>query len=433
MSRRHSPLPIPLVAMQNNALILGKPGAGKSALARLIFEAEIDTGHRATFIDPMGDAAGIRLTPQGKPSRFKDVVIMGGPHADIPIAEEDGPKCGKFVAQSRSSFLIDLSGLLASEQSRFMGGFADQLYENMAVPTLLLVDEAHLFAPQQRGDGEASSYLINRMVRLNSQGRKRGIFLWLMTQRPARISKNIIAGTETLIAMKMTTPRDIDAMEEWLSAHDSGQGREAKTAVPKLKVGEAIVWSPGADFFSQVQFPFHTTFDSGRTPMHGETIGKINIPKVTDLAEIAKAFGITTTGDARDETIAALRADLSSARDSLSRERAERARIGGELAAVTVRETNLLNMIIAIQNRIGAAIGSPPIVALPIMEPYEKYLMVEGPDGIVRPMPRTGDNTSLIAGARGRMKSAIAPDQAPPAKPAAKKKPAISPRPKRKT
>lgn len=400
-------LPIPAKAMQNNGLILGKPGAGKSALARFLFESELDAGHRAIFVDPMGDAAGIRLTPDREPSRFSDVVIMGGTHGDLPITADDGAKVGKFVARSRQSFLIDVSEMIQSEQLRFMGGFADQLYENMAVPSLLLVDEAHLFAPQERG--EASSYLINRMTRLNSQGRKRGIFLWLMTQRPARISKNIIAGTETLVAMKMNTPRDLHAMEEWLSAHDPEQAKEARTKVPRLSVGEAIVWNPAADFFKQVQFPFHSTFDSGRTPEHGETIGKVDIPKIADLAALAEAFGITSTDDPRDEEIRVLKREARDLRDALATEGNRLVKCQKALGEVTLREERLLVLLLALQHRIGAAIGSPAIEPLPITEPFERYLMVEGTDGVVRPMRRDGDNRALVPDARRRMRTAKNP------------------------
>lgn len=400
-------LPIPELALTNNGLILGKPGAGKSALARLLFEHTMDSGHRAIFSDPMGDAAGIRLTPEGKRSRFNKVVIIGGPHADIPITPEDGAKVGKFVAQSRWSFLLDLSDLLQAEQVRFMGHFADALYEHMAVPALLLVDEAHLFAPQERG--EASSFVINRMVRLNSQGRKRGIFLWLMTQRPARISKNLIAGTESLVAMKMTTPRDIAAMEDWLSAHDPDQAREVKTIVPKLKAGEAIVWIPGAEFFNRVQFPFHSTFDSGRTPEHGETIGKIEIPKVADLTEIAAAFGTTAAGDVRDEEIAALRAEVRNLRDQRDTERRDHRATRDRLETVSTREERAVGILVELQMRIGAAIGSQRIEPLHISAPYEQFVMVEATDGVVRPMPRAGANKALVQPARRRMTDAKLP------------------------
>lgn len=401
-------LPIPAKAMQNNELILGKPGAGKSALARFLFEHEIDVGHRAIFVDPMGDAAGIRLTPDGQPSRFRHVVIVGGPNADLPITPEDGAKVGKFVAANRQSFLVDISEMIQAEQLRFMLGFAEQLYEHMAVPALLLVDEAHLFAPQERG--EASSMLINRMTRLNSQGRKRGIFLWLMTQRPARISKNIIAGTETLIAMKMNTPRDIQAMEEWLSAHDPEQARDARTRVPRLNVGQAIVWMPAADFFAEVQFPFHSTFDSGRTPQHGETIGKVEIPKVADLAQLAAAFGTTSTRDPRDEEIEDLRAQLRDQAEALRGAHASVQSVSRKLHEVSVREERAIQTLIALQLRIGAAIGSHRIEPLPITEPYERYIMVEAPDGVIRPLPREGDNKTLTPTARRRMREAKQPE-----------------------
>lgn len=404
-----SALPIPTKAMQNNGLILGKPGAGKSALARFLFEHEIDAGHRAIFIDPMGDAAGIRLTPDQKPSRFGHVVIIGGPNGDLPITSEDGAKVGKFVAANRQSFLVDISEMIQAEQLRFMLGFAEQLYEHMAVPALLLVDEAHLFAPQERG--EASSMLINRMTRLNSQGRKRGIFLWLMTQRPARISKNIIAGTETLIAMKMNTPRDIQAMEEWLSAHDPEQARDARTKVPRLNVGQAIVWMPAADFFAEVQFPFHSTFDSGRTPQHGETIGKVETPKVADLAQLAAAFGTMSTLDPRDEEIETLRREARELRNDLNTERAANAMLNRKLKEVTTREERAIQTLLAIQMRVGAAIGSQRIEPLPITEPYERYIMVEAPDGVIRPLPRDGDNKTLTPAARQRMRAAKLPEK----------------------
>ncbi len=404
-----STLPIPAKALQNNGLILGKPGAGKSATARFLFEHELDAGHRAIFVDPMGDAAGIRLNADGTPSRFGSVVIMGGAHGDLPIGPDDGAKCGKFVARARQSFLIDLSNMLQSEQLKFMGGFADQLYEQMAVPALLFVDEAHLFAPQERG--EASSYLINRMTRLNSQGRKRGIFLWLMTQRPARISKNIIAGTETLVAMKMNTPRDLDAMEEWLGAHDPSQAKDARLRVPKLSPGQAIVWMPAADFFAEVQFPFHSTFDSGRTPEQGETIGKVEIPKVSDLAELAAAFGAAVAGDPRDELIDELRADARALRNDLNTERAANALLQRKLNEVSVREERALQVLLAVQLRVGAAIGSSKIEPLPLSEPYERYIMVEEPDGVIRPLRRDGDNKTLTPATRQRMRAAKVPEK----------------------
>ena len=403
-------LPIPARAVIDSGAILGKKGAGKSSVARVIFEHEVDVGHRCCFIDPMGDAAGIRLNPDGTPSRFQNVIILGGPHADIAISDDDGGRVGKLVGTTNASFLIDLSSMMQSEQLRFMSGFADKLYDDIGIPVTLFVDEAHLFAPQERGDGGASAMLLNRMNRLNSQGRKRGIFLWLMTQRPARINKNTLGGTETLIAMKMTMPRDIDAMEEWFAGHDPAKAKEIRVQLAKLSPGEAIVWSPGLDFLERVQFPMHSTFDSGKTPEHGEKAGLVNLPTI-DVSAIAKAFGVTTTEDPRDAELRALRAELAAARERLDTERRQAAVARDRHEAVALREERLLQLLIALQMRIGAAIGSARIEALPITEPYEQYLMVPGEDGIIRPLPREGDNRTLAAPARRRMVTAKVPQK----------------------
>jgi hypothetical protein len=407
-NKPQQPLPIPDRAVVDSGAILGKRGAGKSSVARFIFEHEVDVGHRCCFVDPMGDAAGIRLTPEGEPSRFQNVVIIGGPHADkgLTITDEDGGRVGKLIGQTNASFLIDLSQMLQSEQLRFMTGFADKLYDDIQIPVTLFVDEAHIFAPQERN--EAPSMLLNRMNRLNSMGRKRGIFLWLMTQRPARINKNTLAGTETLVAMKMTTPRDIDAMEEWLSGHDPAMAKEIRAQLAKLSAGEAFVWAPAFDFLKRVQFPMHSTFDSGRTPEHGEKFGLVNLPSI-DVSGIAAAFGVTTMLDPAQEEIERLTKLVREKSEAVAAYAEHLRKALREKQEVETREDRLLNLMIALQMRIGAAIGSRQIEPLPITEPYEAYIMVEQPGGIVVPIPREGDNRTLIPATRRKMRAAKVP------------------------
>lgn len=402
MSRR-SRLPIPENALLDCGAILGKRGAGKSSLARLLAEHELDAEHRIGIIDPMGDAAGIRLTPAGRPSRFQNVIIFGGQSADIPISEDDGPKLARIVGTSNISFIIDLSGMIQSEQLRFMTAFADVLYDEIKIPVTLFVDEAHIFAPQERG--EASPKLLNRMTRLNSQGRKRGIFLWLMTQRPARINKNILGGTETLIAMKVIMPQDVNPVTEWFESHGPEAQAEVRRGLGALKVGEAFVYASGLEFFKRVQFPLHSTLDTGRTPKHGEALGGVKMPKV-DVSALAEQFGQMATGDPRDDEIKALRDQLKSAQARLADEREAHRATVVEMASLNQRENGLLEILVAIQMRIGAAIGSQQIEALPLDEPYDRYTMVESDDGIVRAIPRAGDNPKLPVAAKRRVQRA---------------------------
>lgn len=402
------PLPIPAGALLDCGAILGKRGAGKSVLARLFAEHEVDVGHRICFVDPMGDAAGIRLNPDHTPSRFQNVIIFGGASGDIAISPEDGAKVARIVATHNISCIVDLSGMIQAEQSHFMAAFADVLYDAIKIPVTLFIDEAHLFAPQDRGEIK-NTKLLNRIVRLNAQGRKRGIFLWLMTQRPARINKSVLGGTETMIAMKVMMPQDLAAISDWFSANGPDAAKNVRQQLPNLKIGEAFVFASGVEFFKRVQFPLHSTLDTGKTPLHGETVGGVQLPKV-DVSELAKAFGAITTGDPRDDEIKELRGRLAAEQQALRDCRHHLRKSGEELAAARLIETRVLEILVALQMRIGAALGSAPIEALPLSEPYEKYHMIAGEDGVIRPLPRDGDNKTLVAGARRRINRAKVPE-----------------------
>jgi len=48
----------------------------------------------------------------------------------------------------------------------------------------------------------------------------------------------------------------------------------------KLSVGEGWVWSAGADFLERIQFPMFRTYDSSRTPKHGEVVDAVRLPPI---------------------------------------------------------------------------------------------------------------------------------------------------------
>lgn len=394
------PLPFPAAAMAYSGTILGTRGAGKSTTARTLFEHELDLGHRCGFIDPMGDAAGIRLNPDGTPSRFQNVVIFGGPNGDIPITDEDGAKVARVVANHNISFLVDLSQMIEAEQFRFMTGFADLLYDEIKVPMLLLMDEAHLWAPQQTRD--APSKLLNRIVRLNTQGRKRGIFLWLMTQRPARINKNVISGAECLIAMRVGMPRDIQVISEWLELHDAEHAADVKGNLAGLQTGEAFVSIPLLKFYARTQFAMPTTMDTGRTPQHGETIGGVVLPPI-DVGALADVFGATGAGDPRDDEIERLTAELGHATTRYRNLLDENRKLAAE------RNTAIATLSRA-QDVIGMAIGSPRMHALPAGVDPAGWIMALDSADEARPINApTAHLAAVNAGAR-RMRTAIVAD-----------------------
>lgn len=309
-----SALPIPLVALEDCGAILGRRGAGKSATKQVLLEHELDAGHRCVLIDPKGDSWGIRLNPDKTPSRF-GLPIFGGAHGDVALVDAMGSALGRMVAEHDLSCVIDLSAFSTAGMRRFMRDFAEALFEHNRAPLTLFVDEADQLAPQTV-PGEMAM-LLHHMERLIRQGRQRGIFMWMLTQRPQTLNKNLLSQAETLIAMKMTTPHDRKAIAEWMEAHDPVKAKEVLAHLAELKVGEAYAWVPTADFLERVRFPLFSTYDSGRTPQHGEVIEGVTLPPI-DLGAVTVALaGIDEEVVVDNKTAAASSADVEKLRDEV--------------------------------------------------------------------------------------------------------------------
>lgn len=389
-------LPLPEKALEDCGAILGRRGAGKSGTGRKLLEHELRAGHRCCVIDPKGDWWGIRLNADGTPSPWQ-IPVFGGAHGDVAITDDMGAAIARLVAGHRMSCVVDLSGLSVAGMRRFMSAFAETLFLLNRAPITLFVDEADQLAPQRVMADQAK--LLHHMESLIRQGRQRGIFMWMLTQRPQVLNKNLLSQAETLVAMKMTTPHDRKAIREWMEAHDPEKAAEVMDTLADLRVGEAWAWVPGADFLERVQFPMFTSFDSGRTPKHGEVVADAELPPI-EIGELAAALGVDDTGeDPRDEELAHLRAESARLRSSLAAERARAARFEAQ-------GNMWLEVLAELRGRIGAAIGSPEIVPLPPEARYQDYDMRLEGDGVIRPVPREPDAGPLIVDARRRVAAA---------------------------
>ncbi len=99
---------------------------------------------------------------------------------------------------------------------------------------LLVIEEAHNFAPE-RGFGEVCSSKILRT--LASEGRKFGLGLCIISQRPAKVDKNILSQASTQIILKVTNPNDVKAIMESVE----GVGYGTKEEIKDLPIGVAMI------------------------------------------------------------------------------------------------------------------------------------------------------------------------------------------------
>jgi hypothetical protein len=251
--------------------IVGTTGAGKTFTAKGAVEQLLALGRRVIILDPTGAWWGLRSGADGDEEGGFPVTIFGGDHADVPIepTAEAGKTLALALAERDVQAIIDTSEMTGGEKNRFLTPFLENLYAKNKAALHLIVDEADEVAAQKLADGEQRLFgAFDKIVR---RGRIKGFRPLMISQRPAVIHKNVLSQIGTLIAMKLTSPQDRAAIQDWVKGNaDADAARQVITSLPKLQRGEGWVWSPADDVLERVTFPPIATFDSSRTPEDGE-------------------------------------------------------------------------------------------------------------------------------------------------------------------
>ena len=152
-----------------------------------------------------------------------------------------GTSVKDLVAPGQCS-IINLKGVGPDIQEIVVTRIASMLWEarkrNEVPAHILVVEEAHNFCPE-RNVGNAVSGAIIRTVA--SEGRKFGLGLVIVSQRPAKIDKNVLSQCNTQVVLKVTNPNDLKAIVQSVE----GISNEVADEVQRLAVGEALVAGGG--------------------------------------------------------------------------------------------------------------------------------------------------------------------------------------------
>lgn len=415
--------PIPSAALDDRLGFIGTSGSGKTYNAGTAVELLLDSRARVVIIDPLGVWWGLRLWADGKPSRY-NVVIFGGDHADLPLNEQAGALIGETAASMAESCIIDLSKLPSrAAERRFMVAFLETIYRKAGgEPFHLVVDEADLFAPQKPHAGDEA--LLGHMENIVRRGRVRGFIPWLISQRPAVLNKNVLSQVDGLLAFKLTSVQDRDALDAWIEGQaDKEQGKEIKSSLPTFKVGEGIVWLPGHGILERRPFPQKVTFDSSRKPKRGEKaqsrklkpldVGKLE-KQIAAMVEQAKVNDVPTL----KKRIAELEADAlkAPAIDPVAIEDAEKRGFERGKAAVILEAKNLGQMAIVSSLEDLKKLATPLVEALKTAIKTAKIALPDVSDRVgFQSGPKTVKQTSVNAPKHGPVASPVprAPSSAP--------------------
>lgn len=185
-------------------------------------------------------------------SRFESKVmdsrldfLFGETSSNISFEETLRNFMGYSSGSEANITVIDLSGIpfeilsiTVSLVSRIMFEFAyysKKVLGTNPTPLILVYEEAHKYAPKSNLAKFRSSQLA--IERIAKEGRKYGVTLAIVSQRPSEISETIFSQCNNFITMRLTNPDDQNFVKRLLP--DSLNG--ITDILPALKGGEALI------------------------------------------------------------------------------------------------------------------------------------------------------------------------------------------------
>lgn len=130
----------------------------------------------------------------------------------------------------------DILPLIVSLMARIVFSVQQWIDKDKIHPIALFCDEAHLYIPQDVKQGMESLSLMS-FERIAKEGRKYGVALVVITQRPSEVDRTVLSQSSNFVAMRLTNADDQNVIKKLLpdSLGDFGD------LLPVLDVGEALV------------------------------------------------------------------------------------------------------------------------------------------------------------------------------------------------
>jgi DNA helicase HerA-like ATPase len=154
---------------------------------------------------------------------------------EMGFITEKGTPVSDLIEKGKTT-IINLKGSPPEVQAIIVNRIASALFElrkrNRIPPLLLVVEESHNFAPQFE---EVASSKIMRTIA--SEGRKFGLGLVVVSQRAAKVDKNVLSQCNTQFILRITNPNDLAAIEKSVEGITKGTINQ----IQGLPVGVALV------------------------------------------------------------------------------------------------------------------------------------------------------------------------------------------------
>ncbi len=158
----------------------------------------------------------------------------------------------RIPVDGRPITVLELGGLpsevinvVVSVLARLSFDFA--LYSGGKVPITFVCEEAHRYVPNDPNAGfEPTRRAISRIAK---EGRKYGVSLCIITQRPSELDPTILSQCNTVFSLRLTNERD----QEILRAGISDSAASLLDFMPTMCVGEAVAFGEGISLPTRIR------------------------------------------------------------------------------------------------------------------------------------------------------------------------------------
>lgn len=218
-----------------------------------------------------------------KDSRYKFLFEPGPytPNLDGKVDKDLSDLLFEWLGSDEPVTILDLSGVPSEIMNSISGTLLKIVYDalfwgqNISIggkeqPLMIVLEEAHNYL--KAGENSISSKTVQTIAK---EGRKYGVGLVMVTQRPSELDETVLSQCGTIIALRMNNSKDRSHVKSAIQD-------ELQTIIdllPSLRTGEGIISGEAVKIPSRVKFHKAENTPKSSDPSASELweIGKTNI------------------------------------------------------------------------------------------------------------------------------------------------------------
>jgi hypothetical protein len=178
------------------------------------------------------------------------------PELSGKVNKDLGDLLFNWLSSDKPITILDLSGIPSEIMISISGTLLKIIYDalfwgqNLSVggkeqPLLIILEEAHNYL--QAGEKSIASRTVQTIAK---EGRKYGVGIGLVTQRPSELDETVLSQCGTIVALRMNNSKD----RGYIRSAIQDELQTMVELLPSLRTGEGIISGEGVRIPSRIQF-----------------------------------------------------------------------------------------------------------------------------------------------------------------------------------